>query len=151
MYLEQRQATHIRCLHPRLVVAGVPHSPGGKIAMLANRAATSNHFVLYVFGTSWSLKLCCYLWGVKRTFIPWFTDIGKSFTDIGKWFTDIGNWFTDIGKWFTDIGKWFTDIGKSSYLPISVNELPISVNRLDLPISVNELLISVNRFIYRYR
>ena len=85
-----------------------------------------------------------YVWGVKRTFIPWFTDIGKSFTDIGKW-------ITDIGKWFTDIGKWFTDIGKSSYLPISVNELPISVNRLDLPISVIHLPISVNRFIYRYR
>ena len=85
-----------------------------------------------------------YIWGVKRTFIPWFTDIGKSFTDIGKW-------ITYIGKWFTDIGKWFTDIGKSSYLPISVNELPISVNRLDLPISVNHLPISINRFIYRYR
>ena len=91
------------------------------------------------------------LWGVKRTFISWFTDIGKSFTDIGKWITDIGKWFTDIGKWFTDIGKWITDIGKSSYLPISVNDLPISVNRLDLPISVNHLPISVNRFIYRYR
>ena len=91
------------------------------------------------------------IWGVKRTFISWFTDIGKSFTDIGKWITDIGKWFTDIGKWFTDIGKWITDIGKSSYLPISVNILPISVNRLDLPISVNHLPISVNRFIYRYR
>ena len=64
-----------------------------------------------------------HIWGVKRTFIPWFTDIGKSFTDIGKWITDIGKWITDIGKWFTDIGKWFTDIGKSSYLPISY--LPI--------------------------
>ena len=31
----------------------------------------------------------CLVWGVKRTFILWFTDIGKSFTDIGRWITYI--------------------------------------------------------------
>ena len=88
------------------------------------------HMFLHRHCSCLSARWTAHLYGgVKRTFIPWFTDIGKS--------------FTDIGKWITDIGKWFTDIGKSSYLPISVNELPISVNRLDLPISVNHLPISV--------
>ena len=67
------------------------------------------------------------VWGVKRTFIPWFTDIGN----------------------YLPISENDLPISVNKF-PISVNDLPISVNHL--PISVNHLPISVNGLsIYGYR